>query len=378
MRSLWLCNSGVGISETFLEASAQLISEVSDVTVVCGSSALGEKSPTVYYGRFADRPLRLHHTLLFKLTGTDFRLRAQRRQCEKEVIGAMAGEHPDFVWIEFATTAWLAETLLNKLDVPYFINVHGYDISRAFVSEAYKKGFVRLANRSAGVICASNHTKMLCKAAGVDASRLHVIRLAIKASTFPKLRPKTDAPSFVHFGRLTGKKGPLITLEAFALVHRKYSEAKMTFIGTGPLKDELKERVHQLKLEVAVTIIDGMPWLEGLRLVSTHWVFCQHSITHIDGDQEGFALSPAEAAIMGMPVVSTYHNGIPEHVLDGVSGFLVREHDYESMAERMIRLLEDAELRDEMGSKGREFVLTLCDSNKRRRAIKDLIDSKLK
>ena len=79
---------------------------------------------------------------------------------------------------------------------------------------------------------------------------------------------------------------------------------------------------------------------------------------------------------MGMPVVSTYHNGIPEHVMDGVSGFLVREHDFESMAERMIRLIEDPQLRKEMGQRGRENILAMCDPERRRHAILDLIKTK--
>ena len=58
---------------------------------------------------------------------------------------------------------------------------------------------------------------MLCQTAGVRADRLHMVRLAIDASRFPQPLNKTEQPSFVHFGRLTGKKGPLITLEALAI-----------------------------------------------------------------------------------------------------------------------------------------------------------------
>ncbi|MDC0600751.1 glycosyltransferase family 4 protein [Flavobacteriales bacterium] len=352
------------------------LQEVSDVVALCGAPALGERNPDVHYGRFATRPLRVHHTLIRKMTGRDVRLSAQRSCCQREVDDALGRAQPDFIWVEFATTAWLAKTTLEEMGAPYFLNVHGYDITRAFASEEYKEGFVGLANRSAGVICASHHTRMLCQSAGVLADRLHMVRLAIDASRFPQSLNKTEQPSFVHFGRLTGKKGPLITLEAFALVQRQYPKAMMTFIGSGPLESELRSRVARLGLEKSVRLIPAQRWQDGLMEVSRHWVFCQHSITHIDGDQEGFALSPAEAAMMGMPVVSTYHNGIPEHVMDGVSGFLVREHDFESMAERMIRLIEDPQLRMEMGQRGRENILAMCDPERRRQAILELIKIK--
>ena len=121
---------------------------------ICGAPALGEPNPEVHYGRFAARPLRVHHTVIRKMTGRDVRLSAQRSRCQREVDDAVGRAQPDFVWVEFATTAWLAKTTLEEMGVPYFLNVHGYDLTRAFASEEYKEGFVGLANRSAGVICA--------------------------------------------------------------------------------------------------------------------------------------------------------------------------------------------------------------------------------
>ena len=65
---------------------------------------------------------------------------------------------PDAVWVEFGTTAHVASDLLQRMGKPYFIAVHGFDITREFRDPWYKSEFVRLANASAGVICASHHT----------------------------------------------------------------------------------------------------------------------------------------------------------------------------------------------------------------------------
>ena len=112
---------------------------------------------------------------------------------------------------------------------------------------------------------------------------------------------------------------------------------------------------------------------EALDIVQSHWVFCQHSVTASDGDQEGFGLSPAEAALLGMPVISTVHNGIPEHVEDGKAGILTREWDIEGMADAMIRLAQNPELRNSMGTKGRENILGLCAPETRSNAIQALL-----
>ena len=114
---------------------------------------------------------------------------------------------------------------------------------------------------------------------------------------------------------------------------------------------------------------------DALKLVRQHAVFCQHSVTGRDGDQEGFALSPAEAALMEMPVVSTLHNGIPEHVQDGTTGLLVREWDIDGMAEAMLELARDPEKAAAMGNAGRKNILALCDPGQRKAALQSLIAS---
>ena len=88
-------------------------------------------------------------------------------------------------------------------------------------------------------------------------------------------------------------------------------------------------------------------------------------MTSIEGDQEGFPNSPAEAALMKMPVVSTYHNGIPEHVIDEVTGLLVKEFDYEHMAECMIQLAANSTMRKALGEEGKRRNSKLCAPNRR-------------
>ena len=70
-------------------------------------------------------------------------------------------------------------------------------------------------------------------------------------------------------------------------------------------------------------------------------MFVQHSVTDPDGRIEGFPVAIAEAMFTALPVVSTRHSGIPEHVRDGATGFLVEEGDVAGMAAAMARLLAD-------------------------------------
>ena len=96
-------------------------------------------------------------------------------------------------------------------------------------------------------------------------------------------------------------------------------------------------------------------------LYSGATVFCLPSVTAASGDMEGQGLVLQEAQACGIPVVSTLHNGIPDGVLDGISGFLVPEKDPRSLADRIASILSDPALGARMGSAGREFALSKYD-----------------
>ncbi len=88
---------------------------------------------------------------------------------------------------------------------------------------------------------------------------------------------------------------------------------------------------------------------------SSH-LFLLPSVTAGDGDMEGQGLVLQEAQAAGLPVVSTRHNGIPEGVRDGETGFLVPERDPAALAERLTYLVEHPEVWPAMGHAGRALV----------------------
>jgi len=71
---------------------------------------------------------------------------------------------------------------------------------------------------------------------------------------------------------------------------------------------------------------------------------------------EGTPVGVLEASAAGLPVVSTLHAGIPDVIINGVTGFLVKEHDVDGMAESMIKLLDEPAKAEEMGRKGSAFI----------------------
>lgn len=372
----WLCNSAIGTSETFLVDNLRLLQDFAEVNAFSGNRHATGGHPDVTALDFDDIPQKLHHIIRRKLSGQDVRTLAKRRRCREQLATQLKEFKPDVLWIEFGTTAHIASDLLAELKIPYIIAVHGFDITREFRDPWYAEEFARLANASHAVVCASHHTRNLCMTAGVHGDRCHVIRLPLDGQRFtPSPDAQPHPASFVHLGRLVEKKGPLQTVMAFEKVLEQIPEARLTLIGEGPLRDVIEGHIQKSGTGESIRLTGALKQDEALNIVRQHAVFCQHSVTGKDGDQEGFALSPAEAALMEMPVVSTLHNGIPEHVQDGTTGLLVREWDIDGMAKAMLELASNPEKAIALGKAGRKNILELCAPGQRKTALKSLVSS---
>jgi trehalose synthase len=72
--------------------------------------------------------------------------------------------------------------------------------------------------------------------------------------------------------------------------------------------------------------------------------------------REGFGLVITEAMWKGTPVVASNVGGIPTQMVDGVTGFLLKPHDYEGFAAKILLLLEDKNLAQKLGQQAKEHV----------------------
>jgi colanic acid/amylovoran biosynthesis glycosyltransferase len=95
-------------------------------------------------------------------------------------------------------------------------------------------------------------------------------------------------------------------------------------------------------------------------------------LTSDTGDQEGIPNVIKEAMAMGLPVLSTFHSGIPELVTDGVSGLLVPERDAASIADALVYLIRHPEICKKMGEEGRRQVELKFDTNSLNKELEEL------
>ena len=138
---------------------------------------------------------------------------------------------------------------------------------------------------------------------------------------------------------------------------RAFPQAHLDLVGDGLLRARCEAAVAEHGLGGRVTLHGYRGHAEVAALMARAAMFVQHSVTDPDGRIEGFPVAIAEAMFTALPVVSTRHSGIPEHVRDGATGFLVEEGDVAGMAAAMARLLADPGVAAGMGRAGRAWAL---------------------
>ena len=158
-------------------------------------------------------------------------------------------------------------------------------------------------------------------------------------------------PLVVQVSRFDPWKDPKGVVEAFELARKKI-DARLVLLGNFATDDpEGEEIFHSLcacRDERIVILTSGDDTALVNALQTRAAVVLQKSL------REGFGLTVAEAMWKGAPVIGGDVGGIRYQIEDGVNGFLVGS--VEEAADRMIELVSDKELRDEMGRKARETV----------------------
>jgi colanic acid/amylovoran biosynthesis glycosyltransferase len=247
--------------------------------------------------------------------------------------------------------------ICKELGIRFFAHAHGYDISSRIKDPYWRKRYLEL-NKADGIITMSQFSKSLLLDIGIRIP-IHVIPYGIIPQKPISLIPKSSKIRFLASGRLVPKKAPLATLNAFKMAQTKFPEMELTFVGGGDLKEEMEKFINENQLNNTVKLTGSLANSVVLDLMAESNIYLQHSVICPNtGDMEGLPVSILEAMAAGLPIISTRHAGIPESVIEGENGFLVNEFDVEAMADKMVQLAKDENLRKRMNFANKERAKT--------------------
>ena len=273
----------------------------------------------------------------------------------------------DLIHAHFAYPAGFAALLTKKVvGKPLIVTLHGVDIlTEPSINYGIrlKKRFDtmvrKVLNQADKVFAASKFVYQEAIHAGCDEERLALLPNAVNLEEF---NPNVDG-SFVRkrFGvahrpiifTLRGheaKNGIEYLIRAIPLVSREVPDAVFLIGGDGPLRIYHERLTRKLKIDERCIFTGRIPQKE----LPFYYAACD--IFVIPSLVEAFGLVTIEAMACGKPVIGSNVGGIPDIVIDGYNGFLIRPRDPQQIAERIVELIENPELRIKMGLNGRKTV----------------------
>jgi len=234
--------------------------------------------------------------------------------------------------------------LMRRSPVPVIVSFHGADAGVDMERPAYLEAFREMLGLARLVLARSQALADRIVAQGCPREKIRIHRTGIPLERFPyvaRTAPEDGAWGFLQACRLIPKKGLHSTLRAFARFAESHPRAHLTLAGEGPLLAELTALAAELGVADKVRFTGFLSHEALVEQLAAAHIFLHPSETGPDGNQEGVPNSMLEAMSTGLPVVATWHGGIPEALDDGVSGYLVPEHDPEALAAAMLHVASE-------------------------------------
>ncbi len=193
----------------------------------------------------------------------------------------------------------------------------------------------------------------------VPAEKVTTIHCTTDIERFLSLGPKGnaleeelglgDAIVIGTAARLDIQKGLTYLLQAFRILSGRHPKLRLVIVGDGPERERLRKWVSDNKLMDRIFFM-------GFRhdfdvLMQGFDIFVLPSLW------EGFPLVILGAMALGKPIVASSVAGIPEAVMDGVSGFLVPPGDVLALSEKIEAFIRDPALGEKFGKRARDRVL---------------------
>jgi colanic acid/amylovoran biosynthesis glycosyltransferase len=242
-------------------------------------------------------------------------------------------------------------TSFHGMDIHVYPKLHGSQVYQRL----FKQGDLFTVN--------SDFTGQRLVQLGCPAGKIAKLPVGLRTEQYSPATnsARTDFVNILTVARLTEKKGLEYSIRAIAQLQPQFPQIRYSIVGDGDLKEPLQQLIQNLHASHYIHLLGSRNQVELRQIYAQTDIFVLASVTAADGDMEGQGLVLQEAQASGIPVISTWHNGIPEGVLVEQSAFLVPEKDVSSLAEKIAYLITHPEQRQQMGQIGQAFVKRYFD-----------------
>lgn len=267
----------------------------------------------------------------------------------RELAPGVRHTHSHFAGVGARTAWWLRKFHGTS----YSFTAHANDIFCD--GERTTPGLPALFHDASLIATVSDYTARDLRTRFPDAApRVHRVYNGLDLQPFIEARANANrvraAGGILSVGRLIEKKGYDDLIAACAILRDKGIKFHCRIVGEGPLEADLKSQISDLKLGEVVALTGPLPMNEITRLLAEETqVFALACKTEKDGGKDNLPTVLMEAMAASLPCVSTKLAGVPEMVVDGVTGLLCEERRPADFARLLETLLSDSEGCEQMG-----------------------------
>lgn len=275
--------------------------------------------------------------------------------------------------------------LLRKLKMPSVVSFYGYDCS-SFPRRYYGYGATFLRNRvfadATAVLAMSPDMKADLIKAGCPEEKIVVHYYGTDTGRFYMERayPEKQSVNLLILASLVPQKGHMALLRSLErLIGSGVDNLSLRIVGTGELEQALKSYVLERNLSRHVAFAGPIKYAseEMMREYAMADIFVHPSVEASNGDKEGIPGTIIEAMAAGLPVVSTYHAGIPYVIEHEKTGLLAPEYDADALSIVIERLVRDAGLRKRLGLAGQQYACRSLELGRKEAELEQIYDTLL-
>jgi glycosyltransferase involved in cell wall biosynthesis len=252
--------------------------------------------------------------------------------------------------------------LSRKLNKPFLVTVHGETVNYLINKRYFYRSRDALRNADA-VIGVSNQVVRRIKE--YTGRKNNVIRILNGYRSVKIESTKESSNLTILFAAtLISRKGCDYLLKAFSLLSEEFKNIHLVLAGGGVLLDQMKKLASDLNISDKVTFKGTVNHQTMLKLMAACDIFILPSV------DEAFGVVYLEAMSFKKPVIGTEGEGITDIIEDRVNGLLVKPKNVDSIVQKLKVLIESAQLRDELGTKGYNSIKELTWEKNARETFK--------
>ncbi len=339
-----------------------------------------------YDGGYADFDYT-NFNILYLNNESDFSYEYLKKISKREVFKILDFIKENDIGIlhfHYGTDAGLYYEVMKRSDIPVVISFYGYDISsfpKMYFSLGKKYLKYRVFKYADRILAMSEDMKNDLIKLGLNSEKIIVHYFGINGKIYDYKERKyleKEKYTLLNVSSFVPHKGHMFLLRSInELIKRNIKNFELKLIGTGVLEYDLKNYVENEGLSNFVKFINPIK-AHSEEFVSNYKnadVFVHPSVVTGNKEKEGIPGSIVEAMFNGLPVVSTYHAGIPHIIKDGSNGLLVKEWDIDKLVSSIDILLKDSELRKQIGKNARKYAMENLNLSFKEIELENIYDS---